>query len=127
MPHTHALRTVLLTFCLSSIGLSGCGKHPNSPEALLGDPSQGALVISRTGCGSCHLIPGIANADGMVGPSLAGFARRTTVAGMLPNTPDNLVRWVRFPQAVVPGNAMPNMGLSEAEARDVAAYLRTLR
>ena len=46
---------------------------------------------------------------------------------MLRNSPANLVRWIRDPQGVVPGNAMPNMGVSDAEARDIAAYLYTLR
>ncbi len=43
------------------------------------------------------------------------------------NTPPNLVRWLRDPQTVVPGNAMPNMHIDELDARDVAAYLYTLR
>ena len=67
------------------------------------------------------------NADGNVGPPLNRIGERTYIAGMLRNTPANLVRWIREPQAVVPGNAMPNMGISEAEARDIAAYLYTLR
>lgn len=78
-------------------------------------------------CGACHAVPGVPQADGMVGPPLVHFARRTVVAGMLPNTPSNLVLWIRFPQSVVPGNAMPDTGLSDAQARDVAAYLYTLR
>lgn len=63
----------------------------------------------------------------MVGPPLNHFARRTIVAGLLPNTPANLVRWIRYPQQVVPGNAMPDAGLDEQQARDVAAYLYSLR
>lgn len=49
------------------------------------------------------------------------------VAGMLRNSPANLIRWIRDPQGVVPGNAMPDMGVTEADARDIAAYLYTLR
>jgi cytochrome c1 len=92
-----------------------------------GDAARGKLTIGRSGCGSCHEIPGIANARGLTGPPLTHFARRTIVAGLLPNTPQNLVHWVRQPQAVVPNNAMPDSGLTDAQARDVAAYLYTLR
>jgi cytochrome c1 len=67
------------------------------------------------------------NADGNVGPPLTRFGDRTYIAGMLRNTPPNLIRWIREPQAVIPGNAMPNMGISEVDARDIAAYLYTLR
>ncbi|HEY1433445.1 MAG TPA: c-type cytochrome, partial [Stellaceae bacterium] len=77
--------------------------------------------------GSCHTIPGIREARGRVGPPLDNIGERTIVAGLLPNTPDNLMRWLETPQSVVPGNAMPNMGLSDHDARDVAAYLYTLR
>jgi len=83
--------------------------------------------ITQFGCAACHTIPGIKGAKGNIGPPLIRFGDRTYVAGMLRNTPPNLVRWIREPQAVVPGNAMPNMGVSEADARDIAAYLYTLR
>jgi cytochrome c1 len=73
------------------------------------------------------MIPGIKGADGLVGPPLILFARRTYVAGELPNTPDNLIRWIRDPPAVEPRTAMPALGLTEQQARDVAAYLYTLR
>ena len=63
----------------------------------------------------------------MVGPPLVGWARRTMVAGYLPNTPDQLVRWITAPQSVAPGNAMPNLGVTDRDARDIAAYLYTLR
>jgi cytochrome c1 len=69
----------------------------------------------------------VKNANGNVGPPLARIGDRTYIAGMLRNTPANVVRWIREPQAVIPGNAMPNMGVSEADARDIAAYLYTLR
>ncbi len=69
----------------------------------------------------------MAQATGLVGPPLTHFSRRTIIAGLLPNTPGNLIRWIRYPQSVVPGNAMPDAALSEAQTRDVAAYLYTLR
>lgn len=92
-----------------------------------GDPKGGAVVITREGCGSCHEIPGVVDADGQAGPPLTHFARRTLIAGVLPNTPSNLVLWLKTPQTVVPGNAMPNMGLSDGQAKDVATYLYTIK
>lgn len=87
----------------------------------------GKQVIADKGCGSCHTIPGVRGAQGKVGPPLTDFGERTFVAGELPNTPDNLIRWVRSPRSVQPKTAMPNLGLSDQQARDVAAYLYTLR
>lgn len=92
-----------------------------------GDAHRGAKLIQQYGCGSCHTIPGIHNAHGVVGPPLYFFSRRTFIAGELPNSPDNLVRWLKSPPSVEPGTAMPALGLSDQQARDVAAYLYTLR
>ena len=105
--------------------LAACEARPGAPAA--GDPKHGAVVVEQAQCGACHKIPGIVQADGLVGPPLASFGRRTMIAGLLPNTPDNLVLWLRRPQSVVPGNAMPDTGLTEAQARDVAAYLDSLK
>jgi len=88
---------------------------------------RGAKLIARLGCGACHSIPGIENARGLVGPPLDNIGKRTFIAGLLPNTPDNMVRWLETPQIVVPGNAMPNMELSDQDAEDITAYLDTLR
>jgi cytochrome c1 len=109
--------------------LAACGAQPPgaaSPGAV-GDPAQGAAIIQQAQCGACHEIPGVADAHGLVGPPLTEFGRRTMVAGMLPNTPDALVRWLRDPQGVTPGNGMPDTHLTDRQARDVAAYLYTLR
>jgi cytochrome c len=92
-----------------------------------GNPARGVDVIMTAGCGSCHTIPGIVGANGLVGPPLLWFSRRTYIAGELPNTPENLVRWVRAPRLVEPATAMPTVGLDDQQARDVAAYLYTLR
>jgi cytochrome c1 len=86
----------------------------------------GALALRQYACVGCHRIPGVTGSDSQVGPPLAGLAGRTTIAGRLPNTEDNLVRWIREPQAVKPGTAMPDMGVSEAHARQMAAYLSAL-
>jgi len=92
-----------------------------------GDPRRGAGVIAQYGCGSCHTIPGVRDAVGLVGPPLLWWSRRSFIAGEVPNTPPNLVRWIRDPQSIERTTAMPAVGLSEQQARDAAAYLYTLR
>jgi len=95
-------------------------------------PAAGNAVLGRQAlyqhaCTACHRIPGVTGPETHVGPSLAGFALRSNIAGVLPHTPDNLERWLREPQAVKPGTAMPAMGLSPADARHIAAYLAGLK
>jgi putative membrane protein len=107
--------------------LGACSGHDLPRTPGLGDAERGRVVVGREACGSCHVIPGLQDADGAAGPPLDAFARRTVIAGVLPNRPEALVRWLRSPQAVVPGNAMPDMALTEQQAGDVAAYLETLR
>ena len=92
-----------------------------------GSASRGRAAIVAYGCGKCHTIPGIHGAKGVVGPPLAALSRRTYIAGNFANTPDNLVHWIMAPQVMKPKTAMPELGLSEQQARDVAAYLYTLR
>jgi cytochrome c len=92
-----------------------------------GDASRGPATLQMYGCGACHTIPGVEGANGKVGPPLVGLSDRGFIAGKLPNMPDNLILWIKDPQGVDPGNAMPNMGVSDVSARDIAAYLYTLR
>lgn len=105
--------------------MAGC--HGATAAPSLADARRGAFVIEQAQCGSCHEIPGIPSADGLAGPPLRGFAERTMIAGVAANTPADLIEWLRAPQTVLPGNAMPDMGLSEQQASDVAAYLDGLR
>lgn len=93
----------------------------------MGDSNEGRHVIETHGCGGCHQIPGIDGAAGHIGAPLDDFRERMTIAGVLPNTADNLIRWLRDPRAIEPLTAMPNLYLSEKEARDAAAYLYSLR
>lgn len=88
-----------------------------------GDPQRAPALLIRYGCGGCHAIPGVPGADGRVGPPLGGLRGRVYIAGVLPNTAENLLRWLKDPPAHAPGTAMPPTGITEAEARDVAAYL----
>lgn len=94
---------------------------------VAGSPERGAALISEKGCGGCHVVPGVSDADGMVGPPLNQMGRRLFIAGMLRNTPTNMAAWVLDPQRYVPGNAMPSTGLTPRQAVDVAAYLESLR
>jgi len=91
------------------------------------DAARGLRVIVDQGCAACHRIPGAQWPVGRVGPPLDGFGRRTYIAGVLPNSPEALARWLRDPPSVKPGTAMPNVGLTEAQASDVAAYLSGLK
>jgi cytochrome c len=113
---------ILLLPLLLAIGCSGDESEPPP-----GDPDKGRAAIREYGCGSCHMIPDIPGADGHTGPSLERIARRVYLAGVLPNTPDDMARWIREPEAVDPRTAMPNMGVSESDARNITAYLYTLK
>jgi cytochrome c len=108
-------------------GCQGSGATRSYGVATGGYPTSGRDAILSRHCGACHDIPGVVGAYGVIGPPLASFSRRTFVAGLLPNTPANLVRWLRDPQRLDPRSAMPTLGLDEKEARNVAAYLYSLR
>ena len=92
-----------------------------------GDPKRGRAAMAAHGCAGCHTIPGVAGADALVGPPLTRMGSRSYVAGVMKNTPENLVRWIQDPPAVDPLTAMPKLGVNEADARDIASYLYTLR
>ena len=111
---------------LLSLGLASCSSGNAAPPPG-SDASGGAALIDKLGCGSCHTIPGIIDANGMVGPPLDHMASRRYIAGVLRNTPDGMVQWLRFPQRVVPGNAMPDLAISQGDAMKITAYLSTLR
>lgn len=126
----HGISVALFLFaacCFAAVGCTGGQALPTYTVAVDGNPSQGRRVIESKGCGSCHTIPGIPHAHGVVGPPLMFFGRRTMIAGELPNSPENLVRWLKNPSSVEPGTAMPDLGLTDQQASDVVAYLYTLR
>jgi cytochrome c len=126
--------TALRLAILSLIVVSATACRGNNPEIAYayslptgGDADRGRAVIQQFDCGSCHTIPGIRGANGVVAAPLYWFSRRSFIAGELPNSPENLVRWIRSPRLIEPATAMPTLGLSDEQARDVAAYLYTLR
>jgi len=115
---------------LLCIAMGGCdaGKAKRDVSAsAFGNAEHGRQLIASYGCGACHMIPGVHAARGKVGPPLLFFAERTMIAGELPNTPTNLEKWIENPKQVEPKTAMPNLGVKPDEARDMAAYLYTLR
>ena len=89
--------------------------------------ANGRLLLRQFGCGSCHEIPGVAAAQGRVGPPLGAVARRVYLGGVLPNSPENMVRWIRAPQDFDPRTVMPNLQVPERFAQDMTAYLYQLR
>lgn len=91
-----------------------------------GQPERGKHLAAHYGCGSCHEIPGLRGATGQVASPLRGIARRAYIPGRVPNTPANLIRWIRAPRTVVARTLMPDMNISERDATDIAAFLYTL-
>lgn len=125
---TRSACLLLATVLGSGLLATGCGQTDRVPpqQVTSGSPARGAADIRHYGCGTCHTIPGIEGADSLVGPPLTHWAQRSYVAGMLPNSAGNLEHWIRDPQGVVPGNDMPNLGVTAQQAKDIAAYLYTL-
>ena len=89
-------------------------------------PKRGPVLLREYGCGACHTLPGNSQAPRTVGPSLQRVKDQMYLAGTLTNTPPNLMRWIRDPQAIRPHTAMPNLGLGPEDARDIAAFLYDL-
>ena len=111
-------------------GADTCAQADQTGPARTGtqsaSPERGLSMLSQHACAACHTIPGVISSNSNVGPPLAGMARRRLIAGRLANTPDNMVQWLRKPHIIKPGTAMPDMGVTEAHARDMASYLATL-
>lgn len=119
-------RTIMLLAC---VGLAACSdkQSENSLLAIEGsEPERGRELVQAYGCGTCHMIEGVRGARGRVGTRLVNYAQQHLLAGILPNTPHNLIAWLMDPVALNPRTGMPSQGVTEAEARDIAAYLYTL-
>lgn len=125
----HLARSNTTWLLAALLFLGGCGKDTQRTAQVTtgGNAEHGAVAIARYGCGSCHVIPGVSGANGKAGPPLTGIADRTYLAGQLQNTPDNMMHWIRDPHAINPKTVMPNLGVTEEDARDIAGYLYTLR
>jgi cytochrome c2 len=124
------MRRVITTYGLFGIaatavavwvtGVAGC-----SEDAKAAQLARAKRLIADN-CNGCHLVPGISGANGRVGPPLTGIATRQIIAGHFANTPDNMANWIEHPQKMLPGDAMPEMGLSHEQAETIATYLYTL-
>lgn len=117
-----------LAVALLAAALSGCigGEEGGGPVVAGGDPARGRELLRGFTCGGCHVIPGVSGADGQVGPPLTGWVSRQYIVGRVWNEPANLMRFLMDPQAVEPGTAMPDLGITADEARHMAAYLYSL-
>jgi mono/diheme cytochrome c family protein len=106
-----------------------CGREtePTVAAATAPDIARGRMALHQHACSACHMIPGVTGSQVHVGPALDGVGSRRLIAGTLTNTPQNMARWIMHTQQVKPGTAMPQLGVGEREAREMAAYLATLR
>jgi cytochrome c len=109
---------------LVASALAGC--LPSG--AALDEPAaSGRLLLEQYGCGNCHVIPGVRRANGQLGPTLERFAHRAYIAGEQPNHAELLVRWIQRPSALVPDTLMPDQQVPRDHARNMGAYLMSLR
>lgn len=135
MDRTPVVVSIVVAVILGGVGASMAANQVETRARLEtrvkaltgGDPERGRLAIAARPCGGCHQIPGVPGAASAVGPSLKAFAGRVYIGGRARNTPDNLIQWIKDPHAIDPQNVMPPMGIGDAEARDIAAYLYTLQ
>ncbi len=110
---------------------AGCNRTSQAEQIAQattgGSAARGSSAIGRYGCGSCHMIPGVSGASGLAGPPLSGIGNRIYIAGVLQNTPPNMIRWIENPPAVDEHTVMPNLGVTHQDAIDIAGYLYTLK
>lgn len=136
-PHDQLLIGCLRLCVLSTLGILAAGafavllawRHApadDPPTGYLGSPTHGRVLLSRYGCVACHDITS-EEPRGMVGPPLTGMANRSYIAGRFPNEPIDMQQWLQHPQSMKPGTSMPDLGVTEHDAHDIAAYLATLR
>ena len=116
---------------VTNVVLTSCGSKTQAEEIAMaatgGSASRGVAAISRYGCGSCHVIPGVSGASGLAGPPLSGIGNRIYIAGVLQNTPPNMIHWIENPPQVDEHTVMPNLGVTHQDAIDIAGYLYTLK
>ncbi|HEV2618939.1 MAG TPA: hypothetical protein VGU23_03260 [Acidobacteriaceae bacterium] len=113
--------TCLLAIASSAFILTGC-THSNAHQQIAASAPD---LMIHYGCPTCHVIPHVPGAVGKVGPSLDDLAQRSYLAGTLQNSPNNLIHWIQHPQQIHPGTAMPEMGVTSADAARIATFLQT--
>lgn len=120
---------IILLFCGVTL-FTACSRQvlePASQQVPLGDAQRGRYALQDYGCGVCHVIPGVPTAEGLIGMPLSEWGDRSFIAGRLSNEPEDLIAWIQAPESIKPGTAMPNLGVTEQDARDMSQYLYTLR
>ena len=130
-PATMIFLAVLILLAIAAAGIGGItlcvqnrAQTRTRAEAITGGTvAEAPAHFAAYGCGSCHVISGIDGANGRVGPDLNGISKRAAIAGSLPNDPRAMILWLQHPQVLRPGSAMPEMGVTDPAARDMAAYL----
>lgn len=120
------MRRILLAIAIS-LATACRGSDEPGPAAPQGNAERGRVLVQTYGCGTCHTVPGIPGARARIGPPLRGIADRGYIAGVLPNTEADMVRWLQDPPGVDPRTLMPNMRVTRRDAVDMTAYLVTLR
>jgi cytochrome c2 len=122
-------RPITMFALVSVLALGACsdGTAKRSMSFANGDPDRGKTALTSYGCVACHTIPGVRGSNSLMAPPLIGISQRSYLAGMLENTPDNLRFWIQHPRKVNPHTAMPEQGVTDQDASDIAAYLYTTR
>jgi len=136
MPTAAITRFGYYVLALSALACAACDSRPVMPalrsgqspgNIAQGNVTHGKNLLAQYQCGACHVIPDVPVARGIAGPPLADFGRRSYIAGHVPNNAEMLAQWIVNPRSLVPNTTMPSMGVSPDDARDMAAYLHTLR
>jgi cytochrome c len=124
-----SLTTRLTTGALlcAAVLASGCAKEEPASRVVGGDPERGRLLVQQYQCAACHFIPEVQGPNGDAGPSLESMGRLSYIAGSIPNQPENMIRFLQNPPAVKPGTLMPALGITDDEARHMAAFMYSLK
>ena len=124
-----SLPTRLTTGALlcAAVLASGCAKEEPASRVVGGDPERGRLLVQQYQCAACHFIPEVQGPNGDAGPSLQYMGRLSYIAGSIPNQPENMIRFLQNPPAVKPGTLMPALGITDDEARHMAAFMYSLK
>jgi len=115
------------TLLVCAVLASGCTKEAPASRVAGGDPERGRLLVQQYQCAACHFIPEVQGPNGDAGPSLQAMGRMSYIAGSIPNQPENMIRFLQNPPAVKPGTLMPALGISNEEARHMAAFMYSLK
>lgn len=123
-----ALLVLLVMMVGFNVAVWGLHRQPTSPRLYVpgADPERGRALITSLGCGACHTAPGVRSAVGNVGPRLDRLKHQIYIAGVVENNPQNLISWIANPKQHDPRTAMPDLGVQDNEARDIAAYLYSI-